>query len=454
MANTTLKALSDRGIFKVNMPLTKTANIAAYYRDVTNDGAEKPIALANEAIVAIVKTVAGNDQAAEDERVALMLKADGQGEPDEADASEPAEPDADADDNGEPEVEGEKKQEAPVEKADAIQKEANAFILRAVGDTEFNTVLHNAIEADKQQKVAPLYAMARLRLIYGDDLNGAPVPGTKTGDKECGNNPADKRRTMVKKKDGTYRESWVSVIDKMADALPDSVAAKAVIKAIDDASSPGVKNDWTVKNMIDRKQARQDASAVLTLNRGMLRKAIALHLHFRACESLPNVEVSYKEVYRKGVDLKTATAADKLPRSTRYPIVIKDKTDSDNVNTYAITQFLGLDPNEARDAKRVQECGGVWQALLMSGGRGPEDPALASHITTVAQFEEYAAEVKAWLDKREYVALLQKELAKGDDGSKAFIKTLGDLYLELKPIYDQFQKVHGEMQAAANKTAA
>lgn len=443
-----LKALSDVARFKQGVPLTLPGNVAEYYRTVANDGADRPIALNNDAIVAIVQSVDGNDEDAQDERVRLMLKADGQVQ----DEDEPQEPAEDAtedagDEPAEPETDDAKEPERPVEQANAVQKWAATLIADTRGDKDFNGTLEAGIAADKELKMAPLNLMARLRAVYGDRLNGFPVPGTKAGDRECGNNPPDKRRTMVKKKDGGFREKYVSSIDAMFDATEQGARLNETVRLIGEANSPDRKagNPWSAKNVHDRSQALQDARSDITTGRGMLRKAIALHLHLMRCDSLPDVDVTYRVVFLDATDKSKGSK----PRSTRYPIVVKDKTDEENVNYYSVTQFLGLDPDEAKDPEALKEHNGsVWAALCASGGRGAATNASeVPHIATREQAEGYLSEVAAWAGKREAGTNLHKWMADKDGAGLRL--SVDAIVSELTAIRDAFAK-----QIAADKEAA
>lgn len=447
LATLKLKALSDVGAYKINTPLTKPGNVAKYYRDVANDGADRPIALTNDAIVATVLTVDGNDEDAQDERVRLLLKADGQVQ------DEPEEPADDAtDEPTEPADDTANEPERPVENANAISKWSAELIAPTMDDATFNDTMANGIAADKTLKMAPLNLMASMRKTFGDKLNGFPVPGTKSGDKECGNNPADKRRTMVKKKDGGFREKYVSSIDAMFDATREGKALNITLQQIASADDPARKqgNPWSARNAMDRAQAAQDARTDVTTGRGMLRKAIALHLHLHKCDSLPDVQVYYREV---PIDVADKAKGNK-PRSTRYPIVVKDKTDEENVNYYSITQFLGLDPDEARDPAKLKEHNGsVWATLCASGGRGPATPENeVTHITTREQAEGYLAEVAAWSHVKETGTLLNRWM--GEKDASQLRLSIDSIVSELTPIRDAFAKQIATDKEAANKAAA
>ena len=462
-----LRALADVARFKEGVPLTKLGNVAEYYRTLANDEADEPIKMSNEELCGIVETVDGNDQMAQEKRVALILKAAGVNVEPEEPAEEPEEVSGDT--NGEPEEpadDTDKEPERPVENANAVTAWAKSQIALVADDTDFNSAMATGIKADREAKVAPVNVLAKLRAAYGKKLDGFPMPGTKAGDKEAGNNPPDKRRTMTKKKGGGFRETYVSSIDAMWDATKEGRNIHTQIKLIGEADQPGKKNAWSSASVQDRAQAKQDFQSDITTGRRIFRQAIALHLHLIDAQSLPDVLVDYREV-----TIKEGDKVEKMPRQTRYPIVVKNKigmgTIDEQVNYYSVTQFLGLDPSEARDPAILKEHNGsVWAALCASGGRGPGTPeSSVPPIDGRDTFSDYLAEIAGWVEKRDNGKLLNRWLSDKDkDARMSLLMSIDTLVSELASYRDahaaeiaaeheRLAKIDAAEQAAKNKAA-
>lgn len=441
----------------VSVPNTKIAkgknvsvavNVAIYFRYlVEQQQGAKALAIDNQQINAIADQIGDDfdtEQERQDEVVRLLMVADGQIEEDAAE-QESVEEDAaaeDAETNGKDE--NEDTSDLPIEAANDVAKEAAKFIAKAANDAEFNAEIKFAADSDRRIKVMPLVMYMRLQTLYGKELDTAPMPNTNA--KTSGNYKPDKRATQVPKAGGEgFTTRIVSMLDSMADMLPESIKATAILDQTKDKDSrKGTKYEHT--GNYDLAQLRKDSRAIIVLSRNLFRKAVGIHHMLSQCENIPNVEVSY---------LRDPQNKNK-PKSTQFPFVISDTTDKQNNEFMSVTQFLALDPSQCKDPAALKKNqGSMWRTLKTSGSRGAGEARVPKgfcpRILIMDQAEAAFSQIAHWaeVDKTDSAMFNRLQNGKPAD-SNDLLESLDIVYTFLTPFMQDpdIQKRVGDLKVA------
>lgn len=420
----------DLGSFKTGQVLTTGKEIADYHRVVLNEGADEPTSLSDEQIVTVVRTIAGDSEDAEVERVGALQTFE-QGLSDTDDTTD----DTETDDRSSP---------TQAQPDEIIQTEAAATGIRAAAiqmaaliatDTALMAELNGDLDAKERITVAPLKTMIRLRNIKGLDLDAAPVPGSKPV--KGSNLMADRNKIMVRKTDGSGMvQKTVSFYDLLAASLPEGKRLDNAIAALDKAKADTSK----AIRIGDHASDRAALVARRTNLRASIRKGVALHLQFKAVEELTDVICKYRA--NKDVLI-----------STTYPIVISDKNDHANASAYSIAQFLAMKPETAKNEAVVKEKGSQWAALVTSGGKGADDKSETGEAWTIDTVEENAAMMAHWLENKDNIALLYKRLNAPAAESDAMVVLMVDLALELTTFKEKYWARYNKIVTKDTKAA-
>jgi len=418
----------------------KQSNVLAYYRAIADAGAAKPIALSVDTMVQCIESIEGDDQDAEDKRIVAMLRADGQIEGDADDEAEVVPEETDV---------TEVTEEAAKASEDAIASQTRSaaeFIDKAAGAPEVSTVLNTIVEASKTEKMKGILLLNVLRSTYSTaELDGAPMPGTKPDDVKGTNLLPEYTRKFTPKKDGGYREGWVSWFVTAAERIPAG-------KALADKETTLAKKLDTAKNVRDYGD-KKDSGASFNKVVATLRQSIHLHHVLRACEGVPHLSAGWRT--QIGADGKT-----QVPYRSQYPIEVMDMRDKSGATAIPLTTFLGLKPAlvSKMTNEEIAKKGGLLSALLATGGTGAGESAggpTKSTIKTRKDAEGTFAELSAWLHSKESTEALVKWLNEPAKDSDGLLRSVNEIYLELKPLYDAYHpRIQAMMDAETAASAA
>lgn len=434
-----------------NLVKGKTAsvapNVAIYFRYLATQASpeKKAIAISNEQIIAIAEGVSlddysGDEHKHQDEIVRQLLVADGQ----IADTSETEEDESEeTEETGETEPTEEEKK-LPIEKQDDIDKEATKLMRKAIDDKPLNAMFSRAVEIDDEALFMPLKMRDRFIAVYGiEGMNELPMPGTTKN--TAGNHAPDKRLTRVKRQGGDgWRDATVSIVDRMAELLPEAAKHTATLSAIANRSTE--KNEWQNATIDKIGKATKKAKAALVTIKRNFRRTLTLHHQLALCQALPDVDVYY------GKEKDGSATQD------RVPIVVKNKLNDDVREYFTVVQFNALEPADCRDPLKLKKNdGSVYLTLIRSAARGTGQrtkKGMCPPITIFNQGDAALSEVAHWLEKKETEKAIFDTLNKGKpEESNDLLASVFAIFSALKPFTDDpaLRKRHQEYEVLRNR---
>lgn len=439
MAKFGITATADFAGFKEGQKLSKPGDIANYFRTMLDQDAsdDDKSTLTDAQIIAAVMSISGDDEDAEGERLdALHALTD-----DDTDASG----DDDTDDTTDDDDKTPGEDAVPAERSSDVETEAKRSAEPLAEDEAMQTHIRETIAAGRKVKMGPLVVMMDFRRVL-PDVNqrlALPFPGTSWKNRKPGDNtPVDKRRILTRGAKG-LKPTTVSTYDLMFGAMPAGRELQVNIDLIDNRKVAGKANQYTGWKDHDADGERDSLIGDRTQGRTLLKRAVKLDRQFLACLPLDTetgVKVSWKQ------DTKGA------PANTRYGIVIKDNRDG-TASRYSIDQFLGFNVAQALDPVNVANKGGVFEALVQSGGETgePETPAIAA--MDVDMFMAEAGMMASYLTVADNRALVRRRMYQDNDDGRAFMQSIVDFHDEVHewcndPIIRQrYAKVTGEVKS-------
>lgn len=406
MSKFVVTATADFAGFTEGQKLSTPGEIASYHRALVNmerDTAEHTT-LTDVQIVACVMSVQGDNAEAESKRLEALEALE--------DAS-----DLDAmDDADKTDAVPAKGDDVPAEKESEVKAEAIRAAHKGAGSDVLQSEFSALIAAGKKLKQGPLSLLLILQKVYtSEDMASWPRPGTSWRTRAPGSNEVvDKRRIFVTTKNGR-KPSTVGFYDLMFRAMPVGKALSDKIEAIDDAEAK--RNEWLKEKPHDRAAERKSAVGDQTQGRSLLRRAVRLGLQFQACEGL------------QGITVYWAKDKNGTPKDTRYPIMIRDDAGDGSASPFSIDQFLGFDPSYAKDAGNVAKEGGVYEALVASGGSGEPETPTNNAPMDIELFIAETGMMCGYHEEVEHGATIRKQLLKKDEhGKRAFLVSYVELH--------------------------
>lgn len=448
MAKFIVTATADFAGYTEGQKLSKPGDIAAYFRAMLNEGrTDGETTLTDAQIIATVMSISGDDGDTEVERVeALETLEQGDNSDDDADA------DGDADDDATDNNTALGEDNVPAERSSDVETEAKRSAEPFASDVEMQNHIRETIAAGRKVKMGPLVVMIDYRRVL-PDVNqrlALPFPGTSWKERKPGDNtPVDKRRILVRGKNG-LKPTTVSTYDLMFAAMPAGRELQTSIDLIDNRKVAGKANQYTGWKDHDADGERDTLVGDRTQGRTLLKRAVKLDRQLLACLPLDTeqgVKVSWKQD-TKGV-----------PANTRYGIVIKDNRDG-TASRYSIDQFLGFNVAKALDPQAVANAGGIFEALVQSGGETgePETPQIAAMDSDMFMAE--AGMMASYLTIADNRAIVRKRFYADTDEGRAFMQSIVDFHDEVHEwcndpvIRQRYAKVTGEVNKGKPAKAA
>lgn len=375
---------ADHG-FKANMRLKKDASIILYMRAVAKAQTDSEITLDDAAILSIVNSVDGDDAAAEQQRVNLILQAIVSETKEEIIEEETDEDDEEAVALTPAQI------AANAVKVHNLEAQAKAFAAEADGNNSLGGVIERGVMAKQDTAMTMLRWYQALKAQYGDKLLSLPIPNST--EKTHPDNPDIYKRPSKRKGAGGSGQS--SYLNYFADNLKwvrENIGAKLL-------EAEEVKKQSKKRGIaMETKYKGQEATV-----RVNVKGAVMLAHQLALAAKYPAVIVEFAQ--EKGADGKM------IDSDTAAPIWISDKANPkvDFVD-YTVAQFNQLDFAKAT-AK-----GGSYDDLLGTLNRPAKSPE-TQPIDTQVKFQSAMALALGFIEQTPNWLALQAMIVGGIQGT-------------------------------------
>lgn len=429
MAKVTVSA--DYAGFAAGKVLTSDADVCTYYRALIDEGEDEKRAgnLSDEQIIAVVNTVGGDGDDDEQIEALGMLVRMAKGSAasrDNDDAETEADGEDDADDKTDetaPAVADEVS--AATGRLSVEEKEAETLAAAMAGDAELNKHFREIIAAGDTIKIGPSILVLDVRRLYPNDQQrmGWPIVGSSWKLRPKGSTtPVDKRRVLKPTSKGLKPTtvSWYDLLFGFTEygaELQNKIDMVGRYKTDREANKP---NPYSKLKPHDANAEHDHLVAQRTQARTAFKRAVKLDRKLLECGDLRQPG--------RGVVVSVDTS-----KSPRYPIVILDQVDN-TAERFSIDKFLGMNPDVAKDPKVVATKGGVFQALVTSGGEDGNEPDTPSEdAMDIEMFMASTGMLASFIGNNDQLNLVKKRLREDDH----FLASMTDLHDEIHSIVNE-----------------
>lgn len=309
---------------------------------------------------------------------------------------------------------------------------AHALAHKLSEDKDFAKMAEKISQAREDSEAGPIQYLFGLQRIYGDTLEGLPIPGT-----EGGNNP-DVFKLPTKRKDGkagtkdysVYRvfaddSLWGRVcqrhVDQCKEALrPEGDASKVTDEKIKEAMAKG-NTRWLQAEL--KKWDKRSKQNFSNLKRGA-----ELFFAMKNIETIPGVQTDFQWDELKDGEYEL--------QRTSYPVEVSDG--KRNGMNYTVAQAIRL--GDPENIKAVRQKGNNLEALMQSLRKGTNGETAGEGKRTVVNREQFftaATDISGYLDtatpegKENYNGLVS-QMSK--PGGEQLLLACGDLYHTLRDV--------------------
>lgn len=312
--------------------------------------------------------------------------------------------------------------------------EAHAHLLAAklADDKEFKAMAEKVSQAREDADAGPIQYLFGLKRVYGEELEGLPIPGS-----EGGNNP-DVFKIPTKRKDGkagtkdysVYRviaedSLWGRICTNHIEQCKEAMKAEADVKKVtNEAIREAMQKAnlrWLQAEL--KKWTKRAGANVSNMSRGA-----ELFFAMQNIETIPGVETEF--LWDELSDGKF-----ELQR-TSYPVEVSDG--KRNGMNYTVAQAIRL--GDPENIKAVRQKGNNYEALINSLRKGTNGDNTGNEKRTVVNREQFftaATDISNYLDtaspegKENFNGLIA-QMSK-PAGAQLLLAT-GDLFYTLKDI--------------------